>query len=86
MKRTLTILAILCSFGLLVSAQNLVLNPSFENPVWDEYWVLSLTNPSSPTAVATPITTDAHEGNTSVELSNTLDLPVYRRLKCTHQT
>ena len=74
MKRTLIIWTILCSFGLLVSAQNLVQNPGFEHlPDWDEYWVLSLTDPSTPTAVATPVTTDAHEGTTSVELSNTLD-------------
>jgi hypothetical protein len=41
MKRTLTILAVLGGYGLLVSAQNLVQNPSFENPAWDEYWELS---------------------------------------------
>jgi len=74
MKRTFTIFAILCSFGLLASAQNLVKNPSFENlPDWDEHWVLSLTNPSTPTAVASQVISDAHEGTTSVELSNTLD-------------
>ena len=60
--------------SLVVSAQNLVQNPSFESlPSWDEHWFLSLTAPSSPTAVATRVTTDAHEGSTSVELSNVLD-------------
>jgi hypothetical protein len=73
MKRTLTILAVLGGYGLLVSAQNLVQNPSFENPAWDEYWELLLDKPSSPTAVATPNTTDAHAGTISVELSNTKD-------------
>ncbi|TFH19556.1 MAG: hypothetical protein E4H10_17680, partial [Bacteroidia bacterium] len=74
MKRTFAIFVILYSFGLFVSGQNLVQNPSFENlPNWDAHWVLSLTNPSTPTAVATRVTTDAHEGITSVELSNTLD-------------
>jgi len=73
MKRTLAIFAILCSVGLLVSAQNLVHNPSFENPTWDEFWELLLDKPSTPTAVATPHTADAHAGTTSVELSNTKD-------------
>jgi len=74
MKRTFAICTILCSFGLLVSAQNLVQNPSFENrPDYDEFWLLSLTDPSSASAVATRVTTDAHEGSTSVELSNTVN-------------
>ena len=64
---------IVFSFGLIASGQNLVQNPSFENLTWDEYWVLSLVAPSSATAVATQITSDAHEGTTSVELSNSLD-------------
>ena len=56
------------------AAQNLVQNPGFENlPTWDSLWFLSTTAPSSPTAVATQIITDAHEGTTSVELSNTVN-------------
>lgn len=73
MKRTIAILFTVFIFGLIVSGQNLVQNPSFENPTWDEYWVLSLVAPSSASAVATQVTSDAHEGSTSVELSNTLD-------------
>jgi hypothetical protein len=73
MKRSFAIFLLNC-FALFVSGQNLVQNPSFENlPNWDEHWVLSLTAPSSATAVATQITTDAHEGTSSVELSNTVN-------------
>jgi len=54
-------------------AQNLLQNPSFESATsWDEFWELSTVLPSSETAVATEITTDAHEGLKSVELSNTV--------------
>ncbi|MCK5066925.1 MAG: hypothetical protein KAR16_05785, partial [Bacteroidales bacterium] len=74
MKKTLVISLIVSCLVLNVTGQNLVQNPSFENlPTWDTFWVLSLTAPSSPTAVATQITTDAHEGTTSVELSNTVN-------------
>ena len=74
MKKTLVISLIASCLVLNVTGQNLVQNPSFENlPTWDTFWVLSLTAPSSPTAVATQITTDAHEGTTSVELSNTVN-------------
>ena len=52
-------------------AQNLLQNPGFESAIsWDEFWVLSTTDPSTPSAVAREITTDAHEGLKSVELSN----------------
>ena len=72
MKRNFAILLMISCLSLVVSGQNLVQNPSFENlPAWDLHWVLSLTAPSSATAVATQVTTDAHEGTTSVELSNT---------------
>ena len=55
-----------------VNAQNLVQNPGFEEITdWNILWVLSLTDPSTPTAVVTWITTDSHEGIRSVELSNT---------------
>jgi len=74
MKRTFTILLTISCLSLVVSGQNLVQNPSFENlPSWDEHWFLSLTTPSTATAVATHVTSDAHDGSTSVELSNTLD-------------
>ncbi|TFH24842.1 MAG: hypothetical protein E4H10_10115, partial [Bacteroidia bacterium] len=74
MKRTLAIFVILYSFGLLVSGQNLVQNPGFENrPAYDEFWFLSLTAPSSASAVATRITADSHEGATSLELANTVN-------------
>lgn len=54
--------------------QNLVQNPSFENlPSWDSLWHLSFTDPSSTSAVVTRIITDAHEGITSAELSNTVN-------------
>lgn len=71
MKRAFTILWILCTFGLSAYSQNLVQNPSFENLTWDEFWVLSLTAPSTATAEAALITTDAHEGINSLELHNT---------------
>lgn len=74
MKRTLIISLVLSCFGLLVSAQNLVQNPGFENtPNWDEFWFLSLTDPSSASALATQYTLDAHEGVTSVQLANTVN-------------
>ena len=74
MRRSLAISFILASLSLVVSGQNLVQNPSFEYlPNWDSLWVLSLGKPSTKTAVATLITTDAHEGTSSVELSNTDD-------------
>jgi len=74
MKRTFAILWLIACLSLVVSGQNLVQNPSFENlPTWDEFWVLSLTAPSTATAVATQVTTDAHEGTTSLELSNTVN-------------
>ncbi len=57
-----------------VHGQNLVQNPGFEyTPHWDSLWVLSYVKPSTRTAVATQVTTDAHEGTSCVELSNTDD-------------
>jgi hypothetical protein len=74
MRRSLAISLIVSCISLVASGQNLVQNPSFENlPDWDSFWVLSLRKPSTKTAVATRITTDAHEGTTCVELSNTND-------------
>jgi len=74
MIRPLAVSLIICCLSLVVSGQNLVQNPSFENlPNWDSHWVLSLRKPSTKTAVATGIWTDAHEGSTCVELSNTND-------------
>lgn len=72
MKRTFTILMMLSCLSLVVSGQNLVQNPSFENlPLWDQHWYLSLTAPSTLTAIANQVSTDAHEGSSSVELFNT---------------
>jgi hypothetical protein len=72
MRKSLAISFIVASLSLVVSGQNLVQNPSFEYlPNWDSMWVLSLRKPSTRTAVATRITSDAHEGTSSVELTNT---------------
>lgn len=72
MKRSLAIF--FCCLSVLVSGQNLVQNPSFEHlPDWDFLWYLSTEKPSSRTAVFTPVSSDAYEGSTSVELSNTKD-------------
>ena len=74
LSRPLAISLIVSCLSLVVSGQNLVQNPSFEYiPNWDSFWVLSLRKPSTRTAVVTRITTDAHEGTTCVELSNTND-------------
>jgi hypothetical protein len=74
MKRFVAMFFIASCLSLGVHGQNLVQNPSFENtPHWDSLWVLSFTKPSTRTAVATQVTTDAHEGNSCVELSNTDD-------------
>ncbi len=73
-KRLIIVLTIL---GALLPgyAQNLVQNPSFEAlPDWDNLWMLSTIVPSTNTAVAKEITTDAHEGSKSVELSNSVFL------------
>jgi len=70
------ILLCLVGFSVVLNGlgQNLVGNPGFENlPAWDSLWFLSLKNPSSNSALATQITTDAHEGVSSLELSNTKD-------------
>lgn len=72
MKRSLAIF--FSCLSVLVSGQNLVQNPSFEHlPDWDDLWYLSMEKPSTRTAVFTRITSDAHEGSTCVELSNTDD-------------
>ncbi len=74
MRRSLAIFFIVACLSLVVSGQNLVQNPGFEYlPNWDSLWVLSLAKPSTKTAVATRITSDAHEGTSCVELSNTND-------------
>jgi len=76
MKSTGKLVLLLIILGVMMPgyAQNLVQNPSFESPVsWDDLWILSTTTPSSPSAVVTEVTTDAHEGTTSVELTNTDD-------------
>lgn len=58
-----------------VQGQNLLQNPGFESPEgWDHMWVLSTTNPSSSSALAEPETSDVHEGERSVELSNSVKL------------
>ena len=54
-------------------AQNQVQNSGFEAVTqWDSLWILSLTPPSTSTAVATEITTDSHTGERCAELSNTV--------------
>ena len=74
MRRYLAISFTVACLSLGVSGQNLVQNPSFEYiPNWDYLWVLSLSKPSTKTAVASLITSDAHEGTSCVELSNTDD-------------
>jgi len=74
MRRSLAISFIAACLSLSVSGQNLVQNPSFEYiPDWDSLWILSLRKPSTKTAVATLITSDAQEGTNCVELSNTDD-------------
>lgn len=74
MRRSLAISFTIAFLSMVVSAQNLVQNPSFEFlPNWDSLWVLSLEKPSTRTAVATLITSDAYEGTSCVELSNTDD-------------
>ncbi|MCK5134513.1 MAG: DUF5018 domain-containing protein [Bacteroidales bacterium] len=71
-KSGILILFLFC-ISVNVNAQNLVQNPGFEAITdWDSLWVLSIINPSTPTAIATGITTDSHEGIRSVELSNTV--------------
>ena len=77
MKGISRLIIVLTILGSLVPgyAQNLVQNPSFEALTsWDDLWILSTTDPSTVSAVATEITTDAHEGLKSVELSNTVFL------------
>jgi len=74
MKRFMAMSFIASCLSLGVHGQNLVQNPSFEyTPHWDSLWVLSFTKPSTRTAVATQVTTDAYEGTSCVELSNTDD-------------
>jgi len=74
MKKVRSILLLLFWATSLLNAQNILQNPGFENlPTWDSLWFISFTVPSSPTAVATEITTDSHEGVKCVQLSNTVN-------------
>ena len=75
MKRSRYLLVIVLMIGVMWPgmAQNLLQNPGFESAnSWDEFWLLSTTDPSSVSAVAVENTSDAHEGLKSVELSNTV--------------
>ncbi len=75
MERNRYLFLVMALMGAMVSgtAQNLLQNPGFESAnSWDEFWVLSTTDPSTVSAVAIENTTDVHEGLKSVELSNTV--------------
>jgi hypothetical protein len=70
-------LALLILAGLAgsIQGQNLLQNPGFESPEgWDHLWILSMTDPSSASALADPITSDVHEGERSVEITNKVKL------------
>ncbi|HER10211.1 MAG TPA: DUF5018 domain-containing protein [Bacteroides sp.] len=65
-----TVLIVVC-LSLFAHAQNLVQNPGFEAiTAWDSLWMLSYTNPSTPTAVALQNTAVYHGGSGSLELRN----------------
>jgi len=66
---------ILTAIALCAQGQNLLQNPDFESPDgWDDRWILSLTDPSSSSAVASANSSDVYEGNRSVLLSNLVKL------------
>lgn len=77
MKRAIqqTIWIFLAAIATAAGAQNLVQNPGFESTDgWDSYWKLATDDPSSPGAMADPVTSGVYEGSRSVQLSNSVKL------------